>query len=203
MEISLGPYSVDLARSYVASIQRDRVLQDDSYLDLDEYFEFLNQPPSTHPGHILDINVRPATWDDDHFGQFHPCRLLRTKLPSRMRSSGQAAERTVVIMFSRVRIARANNRYHYLLPELNKILGFCCGSSLQSNPCFMGARTNACCAHVASLLVLSFHLAHHVSGMVAGNSDWKGTTRYQPGMDIRRDHFREDLAMEGMEHISS
>ena len=101
---------------------------------------------------------------------------------------------TIILMFSTVPIE--NNRYNFLNPELNKILGKCyflfisissklnqdiwitgyvCGSSKKASQCKAGARTLGACAHVMTGLALCFHLSYYVKHLQRGPSDIAST----------------------------
>ena len=107
-------------------------------------------------------------------------------------------------MFSTVPVE--NNRYNFLNPELNKILGKCyflcisissklnqdiwitgyvCGSSKKASQCKAGARTLGACAHVMTGVALCFHLSHHVKDPRKGPSDIASTYIPRSFLDVR------------------
>lgn len=102
-ELCGGPYHLKLARSYITSY-RVREVQNNPYVNLQNYHADRSQPPFNMFGFVFDQQVAPVNW----YGIWPGCNIANTKpwepvrfivlpkLPSRYKSN---CDHTVVIAF--------------------------------------------------------------------------------------------------------
>ena len=200
-EISLGPFQMRLSHGYLASEARTQALEEDLYEDLDKLNMLQSQAPTRLEGFILDVQHEPGNCDDEAFGPFHPCRIVKAKIHSRMKTQVH----DVAIMFvPRGQLPPPNTRFEFANPEMRRILGWCCGSSYTQNSCPIGARMVSCCAHVTAMLSLGFpsNVSRHISQGNPEDSDFRSTFQERNLMNIRPSQMHEDLAIELLERVS-
>ena len=141
LEISGGPFQQEQAFSLASANRTEEVLEDDVYVDLNDFHALASQPLQNRNCFIQDVMVRPPGWNDNLHGPFVPHRILKI---TKVHSSYTSNNYDVIIAFVPVNDARfqnpAPNRYNFVDPALaGSIMGWCCGPPT-GHKCRIGAR---------------------------------------------------------------
>ena len=124
------------------------------WVDSDTHDQRLRQMPNPH-GFIWD-EVHgvggPPGWNANLYWPWENCRILLTRVPSRMRS---VPDRAVVFLYKPMPLPPPIvNPLGFRPVILRRIFSYCCGAA-QANSCPVGERLVGACSHCVTALTLA------------------------------------------------